>query len=162
MRCHGGCALGVKNSTRGTLVLDSEPKDKQTMARRVARGKEVRSALLIMLFGYGGGALHRFECGRGVALRGGCGGRRGKKNEENFKVCFIQSPHYSRMRASKAPLASLVPYFSSKVKTAQSHGTFCTFHRGVLHRRAPAPARSANWLDGTCLASSSIYLGNNS
>ena len=55
-------------------MLDSEPKDKQKVARMVVRGKGMRSALLIMLFGHGGGALHRFECGRGVALRGGCGG----------------------------------------------------------------------------------------
>ena len=47
-------------------MLDSEPKDKQKVARRAARGKGMRSALLIMLLGHGGGALHRFECGRGV------------------------------------------------------------------------------------------------
>ena len=92
MRCQGGCALGVKISAQGTLMLDSEPKDKQKVAtRRVARGKEMRSALLIMLFGHGGGALHRYECGRGVALRGGCGGRCGKKNEE-FKSLIYSKP----------------------------------------------------------------------
>ena len=73
-------------------MLDSEPKDKQKVARRVARGKEMRSALLIMLFGYGGRALHLFECGRGVALRGGCGGRRGKKNEEISKSVLFKAP----------------------------------------------------------------------
>ena len=36
-------------------MLDSEPKDKQKVARRVARGNEMRSALLIMLLGHGGG-----------------------------------------------------------------------------------------------------------
>ena len=77
MRCQGGCALGVKNSA--TPMLESEPKDKQKLARMAARGKEMRSALLIMLFGYGCGALNRFECDRSVALRSGCGGRRGKK-----------------------------------------------------------------------------------
>ena len=42
--------MGVKNSARRNLVLDSEPKDKQKVARRVARGEEMRSALLIMIF----------------------------------------------------------------------------------------------------------------
>ena len=49
MRCQRGCALGVQNSARGALVLDSEPKDKQKVARKVARDKEMRSALLIVL-----------------------------------------------------------------------------------------------------------------
>ena len=54
MRCQDGCALGVKISAQGTLVLEIGLKDK--------------AALLIMLPGHGGGALHRFECGCGVAL----------------------------------------------------------------------------------------------
>ena len=106
-------------------MLDSEPKDKQKLARRAARGKGVRSALLVMLLGNGCGALYRSECGRGFALLGGCGGgRHGKKMKKFQSVCsFIQSPNCSRMRAS---MASLVPYFFfSKVKTVQSYGTLC-------------------------------------
>ena len=73
-------------------MLDSVPKDKQKVARRIARGKEMRCALLIMLFGHGGGALNRTECGRGVALRGGCGGRCGKKEEEISKSDLFKAP----------------------------------------------------------------------
>jgi hypothetical protein len=74
-------------------VLDSEPKDKQKVARWVTRGKEMRIALLIMLPGHGGGALHRFECGRGVALRGGCGGRRGKTMNKLHSLFYSKFPH---------------------------------------------------------------------
>ena len=63
-------------------MLDSEPKDKQKVTKRVARSEEMRSALLIMLFGHGGGALHRFECGRGVTFGVVAEGRRGKNNED--------------------------------------------------------------------------------
>ena len=86
--------MGVKNSARaGTLVLDSEPNDKQKVARRVARGKEVRSALLLVLLGCGGGVLYRLECGRGVALLGGCGGgRRGKKMRKFPSLLYSKPP----------------------------------------------------------------------
>ena len=42
MRCQGGCALGVENSAQGGLMLDSEPKDKQKVTRRIARGNDRR------------------------------------------------------------------------------------------------------------------------